>query len=265
MFLVEDKDRRKASTLLELKSWGPFWTIDSELTDSAERFIRETPSEMTLRNLMEGYQKVGRKLPDGYLVCDLIRGSLAYQVLRSYFDIDTIMASQSDRRLDIRWSESLDQKRWVTSDEMYAKTDRRLQLYLRARDQSASFRNRSYDFRILTGAIVQTGLDSFVGVYCHSSLCILQTQPIGTFLSGLLKSDKYGECFFYTQLAMRYFGSETERRAAPDIKREISRISENVELNLDATPEFIESLMASALATFDPHARSGRKTESIIF
>ena len=237
------------------------WTVKSELTDSAERFVKEAPAELTVRQLIDGYQQAGSPLPAGLMICNLNSGTLPYRVLQSKFEIATLNVSLMERRLDVRWTKKGERGRWVSSASIADGFDRRTLVTLRE-----SSRDRG-EFAIQVGDVATKNLEEFCGVMAYREISVLTTQPIGKFLSELTQNNRNRECYIYAN-AVRQFTNLDGRLNDEDvsyIERDVLRQCDRIDLKLNDIPKFVDCVRSSRLMVFDPHERSGRKYQSSIF
>lgn len=257
MFVIESEGRRRSASLAVLKADGSFWTVESEMTRSAERILREASTELTLKQLMEILERDAPWLPEGVIVCNFNTRLLPFDVLLTDFEIDGVQMLHKERRLHVKWHRISDERHWVGRRDAELRLGRRAVEYV---EEMTLRRARWARLFVANREITQQGLDEFVGFHCHQAIYILPNQPAGQFLTKLAADREFVECFVYSLILVDHLAN-TESVEGDDfvksVKQWVGRVSEfGTELKFEA--EFIEAASSGSLRLADPLATSTR-------
>jgi molecular chaperone HtpG len=260
LFIIEEGEDRKVASLVDLKKAASFWTMDSVMMRSAERLVRESSSEITIRQLMSACH--GTKIPEGTILCNLDAGSLPREVVGNEFEVESVEFLEKQRQLYVRWARAADPSRWIRSQEARTILGRKIfddlsEIPIVRRSRGAG---RVNTFAIPISDIPQKGLSSFLGFVCYGSLYILPIEPIGIFLHNLATAKESFEYFLYCY-AMLHISRGGTAVGLKEIEENLDKVLDVPEKEPDFRKEFVEAMSKSNFRVADPFATSERYSE----
>jgi hypothetical protein len=104
VFIIERAGCRRAVTIMDLVKEHEFWTVDCELTRSAETLIREASSNSSVADVVKALGDAKLALPTSTVLYNLDRVSLAREFVEAEFAPKRIVINESLRRSEIQWS-----------------------------------------------------------------------------------------------------------------------------------------------------------------
>jgi hypothetical protein len=158
IYVVERAGGRVNVEFNDLTKEDSFWTVDCQLVDSAEQLVKEAKSDATVWNLVEALGDSAQKLPNGTIVYNLDVSPVLRDSVEAEFEPELIVASESLRRVDIRWVARAP-RRWVRVDDLLRQAlDRQASAREARVAQYLEQRLRRQDIR-RPGGVVSTSLD----------------------------------------------------------------------------------------------------------
>lgn len=102
--LIEEKGARRLFSATEVDRLDEFWTIESNLVQSAESFIREAQGKGSIAQILSMLSEEVQ-LPSGALLCGFgaLQNQPLYQSVTATREVDYIRVSREQRRVDLRW------------------------------------------------------------------------------------------------------------------------------------------------------------------
>ncbi len=199
MFMLEDGAGRRAVSTRELIELGGFWTVQSTTMNSLISLLRDTPANITCKQVAEFSKFKGAALPSGNLVTSSFFSSVPSQLVSHNFEICEIRASDSDRRLDTRWQLlDPDNPIWISTSDIERDAPKELREefshYRRIREERSRRRGVDSGLEIATRSFAIDGLKDFVGVATMTSSCLLPGNSITDFLLELDPKNKIENC-----------------------------------------------------------------------
>lgn len=115
-FIILEENRIRSnisfSQLLEKES---FWTVSSSLNSSVEYFVREAPKDISAAVILENLQDGPIIMPEGAIFCNFGNTPHLDNAIRTYFEPALIEASESARKVTMRWDKIKGTAKWVNS------------------------------------------------------------------------------------------------------------------------------------------------------
>lgn len=116
---VEHDRQRELRSAESIRKESSFWTVDGEFFRSAEALLREVGGNGSLWALIQALKATDLDLPNGAVVCLPAFGRSALSILFDDREVDQIVVSKTQRRVDLRWTSSA--SRWIDcSDRLEA-------------------------------------------------------------------------------------------------------------------------------------------------
>jgi molecular chaperone HtpG len=264
MFMVEDQQGRRAASINELISTDGFWSVESNSMSSLVDLLKDTPANVTCKQVAEFSKFKGAPLPSGNLVTNSSLSSVAHQLVESHFEISELRASTDDRRVDSRWT-PLDRAnpKWlyaidVEKDALHQRQDD-LRIYRRLREARRHSHSRG-DIQIALKDFPITGLENFFAVIAMGKRRLLPNTPVAKFLIGLdCKNNPQNTLqflIFLDALAASIGHSRTDRKLAKaeieySLKEVTARFDQNLKMDVIGFLRAV-SETEGRLAMFDP-------------
>ena len=190
-FLLEDQVGRRVVSASDLISINGFWTVSSRSVKSLIELLKDTPANITCKQVAEFCQFKGASLPDKDMVTNANANTITAKLIRSEFEISEIVGFVSDRRLDVFWKAKLANKNvWFATTtflDEYGDGDEdgnAITAYTRYRES----RRRSYwrsEVWIPCGSILVEGLDEYIAINEFNDLFLIPGTPVSDFLLSL--------------------------------------------------------------------------------
>lgn len=256
MFLVEHKKARQMLSLKALRHSKRFWTIQSELIDQIERLVRESSAEISMGALVEVCQK-GLQLPSEDMVSNLT--GLRREVATRFFAPKEFVHYPSEQRVDLAWEEFSDQNGWISTATSVRAENRAI---LEARlQQGMVFRRRRSDVKFGATNIRRSNLDGFMGVRAHDTVWLFPDNPVTQLLIKLNGENGTGLAIYVYGLLINSLPSQfmSNDSTVTVLNNSFKRVRTQFgEQALAGEKEFLSAVSNTALAIFDPFARSSR-------
>jgi len=176
--LIEESNGRNAVSVKYLKEKERFWTIACPLIGTAERLIRETTSNASLRSIVDAL-KVPMELPVEPILClsTLANSNWSESFAFSNREAIQFIVSQADRRLDVAWSNIMDPPIWLSIPKNWRETFKEL--------VSISFNYRPHErdsgsnyMQVCQGKIDVQGLRDEIGIRYRNETFLLPGNSI---------------------------------------------------------------------------------------
>lgn len=173
--MVEENGQRHAKSPNQISQEKEFWTIDSGLLRSAELLIREVASEASLSGLIQSLNMSSFEFPKAPVVCGMGYRNQMLQGVFANREVDTIIVSPQQRRLDLRWVDKSTSPRWL---ELPSET---MRLYFKLS------RNRSRPYINSTPLVPQSKINvtipsEEIAVRAFGSIYLIPGSEIVTFV-----------------------------------------------------------------------------------
>lgn len=275
--LIEDSDGRRAVSAQYVQSQERFWTIECPLLRSAERLIRESATNASLRTILEALD-VSLELPTEPLLC---LSTIEYTDWSEAFafkerEVSEFRFTESERRLDVSWSRKSEPPRWLSLPDKW-----KSRYYTTA--QSLRYHEpivRSNDMWLCRGSVEISGLGDHTSIRYRDITFLLPGSPLHSFLLPILDKElalgRYDERVPSIVLCMgfvEYLLSRPEE--VLDVEQELRRFMAKAEGGgrFDSTPlsdadrdqlsdaAFLTAIADSHLKIFDPNAWERRRGE----
>lgn len=267
IYVVEKSGKRMNIDFNDLTKEKTFWTVDSQLVQSAEQLVREAKSNSTVSDIVTALGDDAQKLPNGTIIYNLDVSLTLRDSVELAFEPCEISGSESLRRVDIKWAEKASQ-RWVHVGDLTKRIVRgpnqreiRVADYLERSMQRQEFRRSTYSAANIQNlwlafpVILFRGVDEYSGIVSHQRTFLRGDIPITAFLRQVsLDSEKQNtssrlQVFCAVFLAASDAAQDQAIGFASTQLRHIeSDLGENVTEGKD---EFLEALRLSPLARFD--------------
>ncbi|WP_050421817.1 hypothetical protein [Bradyrhizobium tropiciagri] len=206
--------------------------------------------------LVEVCQK-GLQLPDEDVVPNLT--DLRRDVAMRFFAPKEFVHYQSEQRVDLSWEEFPNQNGWTSTSASVRPENRAL---IEARvPHMMNFRRRRSDVKFGATNIRRSNLDGFMGVRAHDTIWLFPDNPVTELLIKL--NDQQG-----TGLAIYLYGLLINSLPSQFVSNDSSIAVMNNSFKrlrgqfgdqpLIGEKEFLGAVSSTALAIFDPFARSSR-------
>jgi hypothetical protein len=111
---VENKSERIAISPMELAKEKEFWTIECTLLQPAEALIREAATPASLSGLVRAMKLPNFEFPDALVLCGVRPSTTFGQFAYGNREVDKIVVSREQRRIDLRWTERMEPRRWLS-------------------------------------------------------------------------------------------------------------------------------------------------------
>lgn len=161
--VVDDGKERKLLTADAVEAMPVFWTVESNFFRSAESLLREMPSTVSVRALIDSLGIAGFRLPEWPLV-SISSATRSPERMLSPREVARIAVDHRQRRVDLAWETAADSPRWTSL------VDSRI----RAR---ASQRNHAY-IPGREGGAIEIGHPERIEIDCKDSLGAVKAHDI---------------------------------------------------------------------------------------
>lgn len=187
LLIVEsDKGIRRKVSLRELQRADYFWTVESPLFRSVEQFVREAPTDISARSILELLGSGNSAYAEGLTLLNYSASTYLYRILDREFEITEVIASEKSRRVDARWQKRDGPARWVGYTavmELVAAEDRRFVSML-AQLRSTSRRARQ-SVKLPVGPVATSELEDACGFLVNRGRYLKPGEAITVFLAEL--------------------------------------------------------------------------------
>lgn len=273
LFLLETDDARLAVSLADLKKRSNIWIVDSLLIRSVESLVKEAPTNITARSIIDLTHGKGW-LPAGDMISGATYSTLAVETIESNFDVVQINANEAERRIDLQLSAKCEAKRWVNENEILrriSKLDARSSApiveYFRDRArQRGTYSAVSYPLH----DIGVSGLEDFGAVKALGGMFVLPGQGVGELVANLYQSDDEDDLLLCLMSGYLWNRLRIREETAPGlVAAGADKMIKQVESELGITDVNWDSLRVAIDNTnfryFDPFAWSRRSGNGSIF
>ncbi len=269
IFLLESGKHRTAASLLDLERSGDLWVVASPLVGSVESLVREAPSNITVReiiNLTHGPDW----LPQGITISDPASSPLAIETLFRRFEVKEFVAHTHQRRIDVKLGLKAEAPLWL-SDATVSRQLRRVdplayrRVYQALRERSNV---RAGGVHVAGANVGAVGLDDYGAVDVLQSTYILPEEGISRLIFSLYAegtSESLSRCSslfsLWTRIRSRIPRNFkiTQDYVARSVKQLESQIPD---VSLDSV-DVAEALFATSFRVFDPSAWARRESEGL--
>jgi molecular chaperone HtpG len=266
IYIVEKSGKRMNIDFNDLTKEKTFWTVDSQLVQSAEQLVRETKSNSTVSDIVVALGDHAQKLPTGTILYNLDVSLTLRDSVELEFEPHEITASESLRRVDIKWVEKIPQ-RWVRVGELVKRVVRgqtnqreiRTAEYLEERLQRQA-RRPAYSTANINNlwlAIADVpfrGIDGYSGIVSRQRTFLRGDIPITAFLREV-SLDSAKQMVSRLQVFCSIFLAASDMAqdqavafASTQLRHIESDLGESVTEGKD---EFLEAVRSSPLTRFD--------------
>lgn len=275
IYIVEKFGKRINIDFNDLSKEETFWTVDCQLVRSAEQLVKEVKSNSNVSDLVKALGDPAQELPEGTILYNLdISRSLSDSV-ELEFEPYEIRASESLRRVDIKWSKR-ESHRWIKTQDLFSReenrrylNDNRISSYLEQKYRRSDGRRASnsyFDPRQLWLAnptVDFQGIERYSGIISHHRTFLRGDIPITEFLRNLsLENEDKQNTISRLQIFSWIFlvASEAAQEqaftfASTQLRNIAGDLGEEFTVGRD---KFLDSLRLSALPIFDTSVWSNR-------
>ncbi|RAI43092.1 hypothetical protein CH341_16150 [Rhodoplanes roseus] len=188
LIIVEDGSGRRKISYEDLRALGEFWTVESPLSRSIETFVREAPSDITASSIIKTLGNSASTYPPGCTMCTFSSSSYVDAMVRADFEISEVSASESLRRINLKWSLKGERPRWIRSEDYWkrsAQSDRRLSSVLDWMHERGS-RGATQQINLPTEKAPMAGLENVGGFASNGEVYIKVGEPIVEFFKDIV-------------------------------------------------------------------------------
>jgi len=266
MLVVESEGggRNKAS-FRDVERAEEFWTIESPLSRSIEYLVREAPGDVTAQTLLKviGHQD---SYPKGLTLLNFGASVYITEMLDRDFEISEAVASESLRRISIRWCKKRKLSGWLRSTDVVSSLsqfDRRfVALLADARESARVGRYRLNGARAFLplSEIPTSGLDSMAGFSVNRDFYFRTDEPVVQFLANLWSekdSDSIRSLALYFMILETWLGSNWRLKSLDQetIKRTFDiGVYQHISPYLEGMADFVAAVQGSRGTFFNPYA-----------
>jgi histidine kinase/DNA gyrase B/HSP90-like ATPase len=277
IYVVEKAGKRRNVDFNELSKEETFWTVDSQLVRSAEQLVREVKSDSNVSSLVRALGDQAQELPAGTILYNLDVSRTLRDSVEQEFEPDEIQASESLRRVDIKWHKR-DMDRWVRVWNLFLRSahqassiDARVQSYLEQRLRRADTRRTLltyHDPRNLWLAhpdVKFAGVEKYSGVASSYRIFLRGDLPITAFLRGLFLAATDPISIARMQVFSSLFlaiPEASQEQALAFAAAHLRNISGDLgEEYVEGQSEFLDTLRVGPLPAFNTSVWSDRRFE----
>jgi molecular chaperone HtpG len=265
--VVDDGKERKLLTTNAVEAMPVFWTVESNFFRSAESLLREMPSTVSVRALIDSLGTGGFRLPEWPLVsiASVIRSPEGMLAPR---EVAQIAVDHRQRRVDLAWEAVAGSPRWtrLVDARIRARASHRGQLYLPDRVSGTIEIGHPERIKIICS-------EPFTGVKARNILFLLPGTPIAEQLLRVVDRCTGIEATLGAEArivlstvvqGMVDARSPLERNAVINYTKRVATQSTNQPddvLNVINVQEFADAASASDLRVFDPWSWNRKKAD----
>lgn len=217
--ITEENGIRESLSFNELKSKDSFWTLSSPLISSVESFVREAPSNISAKSIINHIRDNNKDflLPEGIVLCNFDKNYRVNQLITSHFEPISFEANEKSRRLTLKWGKIGNRPRWISSSQLIGETlssHRNLRLVIH--DLLASNRGMPNEnvFFSISDDVKSINLDEYGSFHAHRIIYLNPNDPLALFLRGKWnssESNKYEVICAYISLFLLLSNYNYER------------------------------------------------------
>ena len=187
--LLERDANREIVSVEELNKIPSFWTIDSTGIRSLESLFKEVPQPLSLSSFSNVVTASTLNLPDEPVLGGLKESGVIMDLAFRPREIDTVRASEKERRLDLRWISTRDL--WKSA---YTDNDK-IRQFIRPRlaDRRYSRSTVRHIYLALSEQINVAGLEGYIGFRHAENLYLLKDRPITGAILQIVQAVERGE------------------------------------------------------------------------
>lgn len=268
LFLVESGGTREAASLDNLVMRGEFWLVEAPLIHSVEDLVREAPSNVTARSIIELTQGKGW-LPEGDIVSNATTSLLALETLHRKFELKEIRAKEAERRIDAKLGLIGDQALWLSGDNILTrirKFDVRLASLFSELSQRSRSRQAMSTLWVPLDEVMTTGLEDYGSVDVLRATYVLPGQEIvknivDLYKNGTLESLMQAAIHFEAINILRSKAIRSYETNVAMLQRFLQEFSEIIdEAHID-TDALLNAVRVSQFRNFDPLAWQRREED----
>ncbi len=265
VYIVEKNGQRTNIAFNDLFKEETFWTVDSQLTRSAEQLVREAKANSTVSAVVNALGDEPQKLPAGTILYNMDINRMLRSSVEDAFEPVELAGSQELRRAQIKWGAKTASK-WIRVGQVASPVlgrkrslrDARVLDYLRdmtRRDRRSVFIDPLDIFGMWLAApdVPFYGIDGMCGIaYSHGRVFLRGDTEITKFLARLAM--KAGTAKFAERLQVFATVFSTVARAGLTVEgaaAQLRRISDELGQEYsEGSEEFLEALSRSPTSLF---------------
>jgi len=261
--LLERNGTRELTSITEIRNQPQVWTIDSSGVASLEQLLREIPKPLSLSALSKLVEENLITLPPDPVLAGMRHGSILTDLALRNREVEEIRASESDRRIDLRWRNQTTSPSWSSLRGNSPRTRRFVSSRL-VNTRRTGFSNEEI-FCAKPGSVNVTGVGAEVGVTSLGSIFLLPDRGITNLLLRYISDVESSTCDPVVLVALNLlvreaFNSEAMRERPQE--RVFQILSEQGRLDLESadlkrtilSSEFISELEKTDWRLFNAKA-----------